>query len=124
MKRFKALTRWLLGLLLIAAGANHFRMTDFYLVMMPPYLPWHLGLVYASGVAEIAVGAALLVRPWSRWAAWAAIALFVAVFPANLHMALHPELFPEFSQAALWLRLPVQGLLMLWAYWYTRPARA
>lgn len=120
MPRFKQITRYLCGALYVAAGVNHFVNPAFYTQMMPPYLPWHLALVYASGVAEAALGALLLFRPWSTWAAWGLIALLLAVFPANLHMALHPTDFPWASPAAMYLRLPVQGVLIAWAYWYTR----
>lgn len=102
------------------AGANHFRDPAFYVSIMPAYLPWHLQLVYVSGVAELVVGALLLFRRSRRIAAWAAIALMIAVFPANLQMALHPDLYAQFSPVALWLRLPLQGVLILWAYWFTR----
>ena len=120
MRRLKILTRYLLGVLFFAAGVNHFVMTDFYVRIMPPYLPWHLELVYVSGLVEASLGLLLLFRRWSAWAGWGLIALCVAVFPANLHMAMHPELFPQFSELGLWLRLPLQGALMGWAYWYTR----
>ena len=110
----------LFGAFFIGAGLNHFISTDFYLRIMPPYLPWHLPLVYASGVAETALGALLLVRRWSRIAAWGLILLLIAVFPANLHMALNAHLYPQFSPLLLWLRLPLQGLLIAWAYLYTR----
>lgn len=110
----------LFGAFFIGAGLNHFISTDFYLSIMPPYLPWHLPLVYASGVAETALGALLLVRRWSRIAAWGLILLLIAVFPANLHMALNAHLHPQFSPLLLWLRLPLQGLLIAWAYLYTR----
>ena len=83
------LSRLALGLLYIAAGANHFWHTAFYVSIMPPYLPWHLLLVLISGAAEIGLGALVLVPRWSRLAAWGLIALLIAVFPANLHMALH-----------------------------------
>ena len=116
--------RYLLGGLLLVAGANHFRDPAFYVSIMPSYLPWHLALVYASGAAEMALGAMLLFRPLAKIAAWGAIALFVAVFPANMQMALHPELYPQFSPLSLWLRLPPQGVLLGWAYWLTRPGRA
>ena len=116
--------RWLFGILFILAGLNHFRSPDFYVNIMPPYLPWHRELVALSGVAEIALGALLLFRRWAVLAGWGLIALLVAVFPANLHMAMHPELYPSISPTALWLRLPVQGLLIAWAYWYTRPPRS
>ena len=120
MIRFKALTRWLFGALFIVAGANHFANTRFYLDIMPPYLPWHLALVYVSGVAAVALGGLLLVPRWSAWAGWGLIGLLVAVFPANLHMATHPELYPSLPPIALWVRLPLQALLIAWAYWYTR----
>jgi uncharacterized membrane protein len=117
----KTATRYLFGLLFVAAGVNHFVNTAFYVRIMPPYLPWHEELVLLSGVAEIALGALLLVRRYARVAAWGLILLLVAVFPANLHMAMSPEQFPSLSPLALWLRLPLQGVLIAWAYWYTRP---
>ncbi len=116
----KALSRYLLGVLFVVAGLNHFVMTDFYVAIMPPYLPWPLALVYLSGLAEAGCGLLLLSHNWAVEAAWGIIALCVAVFPANLHMALHPALFPQFSETALWLRLPLQGVIMAWAYWYAR----
>ena len=80
--------------------------------------PW--ALVYLSGVAEAGVGILLLFRRWAVWGGWGIIAVCVAVFPTNLHMALHPELFPQFSEVMLWVRLPLQAVVMAWAYWYTR----
>jgi len=120
----KELLRWVYGALFALAGANHFMHTDFYLSIMPPYLPSHLALVYASGVCEIALGIALLFRSTQRIAAWGMIALIVAVTPANLHMAVHAELYPRFSPAALWIRLLLQVVLIAWAYWYTRPIKS
>lgn len=120
MSRSKTLSRYLLGALFVVAGVNHFFHTAFYVSIMPPYLPWHLGLVYISGVAEAGLGCLLLLRRWAVWAAWGLIALMVTVFPANLHMAMHPDLYPTIPIAVLWLRLPLQGLLIAWAYWYTR----
>jgi len=119
--RARALARWLLGAFFIAAGLNHFLNTAFYTGIMPPWLPWHAPLVWASGVAEIALGALVFWRRHARLAGWGLVALCVAVFPANLHMALHPELFPRFSVAALWLRLPLQLVLIAWIVWCTRP---
>lgn len=116
--------RWLFGILFILAGLNHFRSPGFYINIMPPYLPWHRELVAISGVAEIALGALLLFRRWSVLAGWGLIVLLVAIFPANLHMAMNPQLYPSISPTALWLRLPLQVLLIAWAYYYTRPPRA
>ena len=119
--RMKSLLRYLLALFFIAAGINHFWHTPFYVAMMPPYLPAPLALVYLSGVAEIGLGALLLFKRWQVIAGWGLIALSVAVFPANVHMALNPELFSQFSPTGLWLRLPLQAVVIAWAYWYTRP---
>ena len=125
MRRIKTVSRIILGVLFVLAGMNHFVNTAFYLGIMPPYLPWHLALVYLSGVAEVGLGGLLLIPRWSAPAAWGLIALMVAVFPANLHMALHAGLYPWASVTGLWLRLPLQGVLIAWTYWYTRPgARA
>jgi len=117
----KEILKWVYGVLFALAGVNHFMHTDFYLSIMPPYLPWHLTLVYASGISEIALGVGLLFRSTQRIAAWGMIALIVAVTPANLHMAVHAELYPRFSPAALWIRLLLQVVLIAWAYWYVRP---
>ena len=121
MQKLKTPARYFLGALFIAAGLNHFWHTPFYVAMMPPYLPAPLALVYLSGVAEIGLGALLLFSRWQVVAGWGLIALSVAVFPANVHMALNPELFTQFSPTGLWLRLPLQALVIAWAHWYTRP---
>jgi uncharacterized membrane protein len=119
MRKFKLVMKWLFGVFFVLAGINHFVSPDFYVRIMPPYLPWHLELVYVSGVFESLLGALLLIPRWSGFAAWGLIALLIAVFPANLHMALNANLYPEMSSVLLWLRLPVQGLLIAWAYWFT-----
>ena len=118
-RNLKLVMKWLLGLLFIAAGANHFHDPDFYVRMMPPYLPAHQELVALSGACEIALGGLLLVPRYSPYAAWCLIALSIAVFPANVHMALNPSDYPKFSPVGLWARLPLQGLLIAWAYWFT-----
>ena len=119
MKALRTAMKWLLGLLFAAAGVNHFLMPDKYVAIVPPYLPWPFVLVYLSGVAEVALGVLLLIPRFRSRAAWGLIALLIAVFPANLHMALNPEQFPDISPAALWVRLPLQGVLVAWAYWFT-----
>ena len=120
MVRLKPLARYLLSVLFVLAGINHFANTAMYVSIMPSYLPWHLELVYLSGAAEIALGVLLLFLRYATWAAWGLVALCVAVFPANLHMALHAELYPSLPSWGLWFRLPLQGLLIAWAWWYTR----
>ncbi|MBA2547925.1 MAG: DoxX family membrane protein, partial [Burkholderiaceae bacterium] len=86
MMRVKTATRHLFGALFVAAGANHFITPDFYVSIMPPYLPLHLPLVYLSGIAEVALGGLLMCGRYSNNAAWGLIALLIAVFPANVHM--------------------------------------
>jgi uncharacterized membrane protein len=115
-----SISRYLYGLLFVIAGANHFFNSAFYVSIMPPYLPWHRALVYVSGMAEIGLGGLLMIERWSRLAAWGLIALLIAVFPANVHMAMHPEQYAWAPPLMLWLRLPLQGLLVLWAFWYAR----
>ena len=124
MRRLKTALKIVFAVFFVGAGINHFRTTGFYLRMMPPYIPLHLASVYVSGFAEIAFGVLLLIPRSSVAAAWGLIALLVAVFPANLQMALHPDTFPEFQPAALWIRLPFQPLMIAWAFWYTRDASA
>jgi uncharacterized membrane protein len=110
------MSRALLGLTFVAAGLLHFVRPRMYEAMMPPYLPAHRELVYASGVAEIAGGIGVLHPRTRRAAGWWLIATLAAVFPANVEMAVHAERFKQFPPAALWARLPVQGLLIAWAW--------
>lgn len=123
MKITKEIFRWLLAALFVSAGVSHFLRPSFYDKIVPPYLPAPHLLVVISGIAEIILGVLLVIRRFSRLAAWGLIALLIAVSPANIHMALHPNLFPEFHPTALWIRLPVQLVLMAWAYWFTRNKR-
>jgi uncharacterized membrane protein len=118
-------TAWMLvgkcafAALFVIGGVGHFVATDFYVSIMPLYLPYHRALVLLSGVFEVAPGILLLVPKTSRFAAWGLIALLIAVFPANIFMFQHPERFP-LPPTLLLLRLPLQGVLILWAYVYTR----
>jgi uncharacterized membrane protein len=120
MRKLKSVLMWLLAIFFISAGVNHFVNPGFYLKIMPPYLPWHLALIYISGLAELVLGIILPIPKLRILAGWGIIALLIAVFPANIHMALNPELFSDINPIALWIRLPLQGVLIAWAYWYTR----
>ena len=112
----KKISRWLSVVFFVAAGANHFIFPKFYLSIMPPYLPWPLELVYVSGAAEIAGGIGVLVPATRRLAGWGLIALLIAVFPANIHVALH-GMGGSFPHWLLWARLPLQIVFIAWAYW-------
>jgi uncharacterized membrane protein len=109
-----------MGALYLVAGGLHFVLTPAYVRIMPPALPDPVLLVEISGVCEMLGGLGVLLPPTRRAAAWGLIALLIAVFPANLHMALHPELFPGLPVWLLWLRLPLQLPLIAWAWLYTR----
>jgi uncharacterized membrane protein len=123
MRTLKLGMKWLLGVLFVAQGVNHFVSADFMVRIMPPYLPWHYELVILSGVFEILGGIGLLIPRLQVAAAWGLIALLVAVFPANVHMALHAEDYPQLPPAVLWGRLPLQAAFIAWAYWFTRKER-
>jgi uncharacterized membrane protein len=118
---WKLIGRGIFAALFIVGGIAHFLMPNVYMRIMPPYLPYHRALVLASGVFEVALGILLLIPRTSHLAAWGLIALLIAVFPANLFMYQHSEQF-HVSPILLLLRLPLQGLLILWAYLYTRSA--
>lgn len=120
MKTAKTILKWIFGIAFMLAGVNHFLRPQFYLQMMPPVLPAHLFLVYLSGVFEIALGILLLIPRFQRIAAWGLIALLIAVFPANIYMAVNAASFPDFSATALYLRLPLQFVLIAWAFWLTK----
>jgi uncharacterized membrane protein len=110
------MSRALLGVTFLATGVLHFLRPRMYEAIMPRYLPAHRELVYASGVAEIAGGAGVLLGRTRRRAAWCLIATLVAVFPANVEMAVNADRFKQFPKPLLWARLPLQGALIAWVW--------
>ena len=104
------------ALFFLGAGIMHFVKPGAYEATVPAALPVHREIVYVSGVAEIAGALALLDRRTAPWAGWWLIALLIAVFPANVNMAVHAERFRAVPEALLWLRLPIQVLLVAWVY--------
>jgi uncharacterized membrane protein len=109
--------RRLFGPVFIFAGLMHFVIPRTYESIVPDYLPAHRGLVYASGLAEIAGGVGVLHARTRRVGSWWSIATLIAVFPANVHMALHPERYPMIrgGRRVLLARLPLQALFIAWA---------
>ena len=107
----------------VVAGSLHFIRPEFYLKIMPPYVPWHLAMVYLSGALEMLGGLGLLVPQTRRAAAWGLVALLIAVFPANIYMATNPIEAGAASVAPVlrWGRLPLQLPLVWWLVWCTRP---
>lgn len=104
----------------IAAGINHFVAPKFYSRIMPDWLPWHSQLIFISGVCEVVLGILLLPLATRTFAAWGIIILLIAVFPANIQMAVT---YWNKQNPYLWmalLRLPLQFVLIWWAWQYTR----
>jgi uncharacterized membrane protein len=116
------LGRVVIGVMYVVAGTAHFVVTKIYVRIMPGYIPftWDHTLVLMSGAAEIAGGIGVLVPGRRRAAAWGIVCLLIAVWPANLWMAMHPELFSGIPVWAMWVRLPLQLPLIWWAWLYTR----
>lgn len=124
---FRPAGRLLTATVFIFAGINHFRKPTFYVRIIPPHFPNPKVLVLISGVCEIAGGIGLLVRRLRRAAGAGLIALLIAVFPANIYMAISPARFEDMHipRWMLWVRLPLQVLLIVWVWFVSMaPARA
>ncbi len=118
----KEILRGVLAVAIIIVGITHFTKPDPYVTIVPPQLPNPLSLVYISGFFEILGGIGLLIPYVSVAAAWGLIALFIAVFPANINQtfnAIPIEGIPHIP-ILYWVRLPFQAVLIAWAWWYTR----
>jgi len=118
---------YLMGFFYVFAGIGHFTNAEFFLQIVPPFLPAPAALVVISGVAELVLGILVMILATRRAAAWGIIALLIAVYPANIYQALYnptlvnpPAWMGQPSQTALWIRLPMQFVLIYWAWRYTR----
>lgn len=114
-----------LGLAIVFAwfmvgGITHFTNPQFFVSIMPPYIGYHLELVYISGVFEIIGAIGILIPRLRQWAGNGLILLVILVSPANVHMWLNPDLFPDVPEAFLSLRLVIQLLLLALIWWSTR----
>jgi len=121
VSRTKRALLWVMSAFYVLGGVYHLVNPGFYLPMMPPYLPWHRELVFISGVAEIVLGIAVLIPSLRRRAALGIIALLIAVFPANLHIAMNDVPLAGATEGAgiwNWVRLPFQAVFIAWAWWY------
>ena len=115
---------------MVVMGVLHFTHASIFASIVPPSLPAPELLVYISGIAEIALGVMLFVDKTRRLAGYGLIALFLAVFPANVYMAMNPDVVlvgkPAWLSApppiVLWARLPLQAVLIYWAWLYAKPS--
>jgi uncharacterized membrane protein len=104
------------GPIMFVAGLNHFINPSFYEKIMPTYVPAHTELVYASGVAEMLGAAAIMFPRTRRFGGYFSIAVLLGIFPANVHMAMNPEDYPNIPEWALYARLPLQALFVYWVW--------
>ena len=121
MSRTKRALLWVMSAFYVLGGVYHLVNPGFYLPMMPPYLSWHRELVFISGVAEIVLGIVVLIPSLRRPAALGIIALLIAVFPANLHIAMNDVPLAGATEGAgiwNWVRLPFQAVFIAWAWCY------
>jgi uncharacterized membrane protein len=118
--------RYVMGLVYVVAGVLHFLRPKPFEYIVPPQLPAKRALVYLTGVMEAAFGIGVLFERTRRVSAWGLVGTLLAVFPANVYMASDsyelpgvPERFEGAVDAALYARLPLQAVLVAWAWWYT-----
>jgi uncharacterized membrane protein len=120
----KKISLFIMSLLYIIAGINHFIHPLFYKKIMPSFIPWHMPIIFISGIAEVLLGILLIPAVTRRLAAWGIIVLLIVIFPANMNMML---IYYHDKNPALWitiLRLPLQLILIWWAYTFTKsPAK-
>lgn len=122
MSLLKKSTIYFMGAAYIYVGLRHFIDPNFFMAIMPDYLPYHLEAVYFSGVFEIILGGMLLYKKTRRLAGWGLIALLIAVFPANIYLAQNEtaQQSLDISQSVAIIRLPFQFLFISLAYWHTK----
>ena len=127
LERLKRPLCYLMGAIYVVAGVAHFASPDGFVQIVPPWLPAPLLLVYLSGAAEITLGLGVIYPKTRRFAAWGLVALLLAVFPANVYMATSGVVVTGTTLGTLdpsplvrWGRLPLQAVLVAWAWWYTQ----
>ena len=118
----KKLVLFGLAAFFINVGVDHFVNPDFYLNIMPPSFPLHAEAVYISGFFEVVGGISLLIPRLRKIAGWGLVALLIAVYPANIYMAITPQAFQDIPVTLLYVRLAFQFVFFYWAYSVTRPA--
>lgn len=121
-KILKKIALYATGIFFVGAGVRHFVMPDFYMLMMPNYLPVPLTLIYISGFFQILGGIGLIIPKTRAFSAWGLMALLLAVLPANVYLWTHNIQLPD-SYTPSWflmLRIPLQFLLIAWMYLFAK----
>ena len=115
----KNILRWLATLFFVVAGLLHFIIPEFYLAMMPPFLPFQQFLIIFSGIAEVAGAIGIQIPRLRKLAGIGLIVLLVGIFPANIYVAVANPIIPnlEYSVSSMWLRLLLQPIFIVWVWW-------
>lgn len=124
MKIVRTLGLGIVFLWFFVGGVAHFVIEDFFISIVPPWVPFPVFVVYLSGVIEILLALTLWFKQYRELAGWGLIALTIAVTPANIHMYMNPEQFPDATEQAYLIRLIVQVGLLLLIWWSTRVDRS
>ena len=111
--------QYLLAVLFVAAGFNHFRKPKTYERIMPPYIPWHSSLVLLTGILEMIFGFMLITKESQSLGAWGIIVLLILFIPVHIHMFQHKEASLKMPKWLLIARFPIQLALIYWAYLYS-----
>jgi uncharacterized membrane protein len=111
--------QYILGIIMVAAGMFHFVRPQLYIRIMPPYFPAHSTLVLLSGIAEMVLGFMLLNPETQQLAAWGIIIMLLLFLTVHIHMLRNEEASMKLPKWVLWLRIPLQFLLIYWVYQYT-----
>lgn len=115
----KEVSMVVMAVLYVIAGSLHFLKPRMYLGIMPPHIPYPHAVVFLSGIAEMVCGLLLLIPTGRVYGAWAIIVLLIAIFPANIYMSQQGGAKYGTKNWILLARLPLQLVLIAWAYWYT-----
>lgn len=111
--------QYLIGVLFVLAGMNHFRKPKLYERIMPPYIPAHSAMVLLSGIAEMILGFMVMNKNTQSEAAWGIIIMLVVFLPVHIYMLQNEKAAMKMPKWVLILRFPLQFGLIYWAYLYT-----
>ena len=118
--KIKTLSIIIMSLFYIGVGINHIINPNWFIRIIPPILPFKIALVYISGIFEIILGS-LLIFPKTRFiAGWGLILLLLAVYPANIYVALTNGKAMDTTPMIAWIRLPFQFVFIGFAYWHSK----
>ena len=119
-KNIKLFSIIIMSIFYVSIGVNHFTIPEWFLQIVPPYLPYKLELVYISGFLEILLGVMLLIPATRFYAAWGIILLLIAIYPANIYLAQTNGAAMNTTPLVAWGRLPFQFVFIALAYWHTK----